>query len=59
MTRRLIHALARLGAAFAVIAIAVVPIVTVLRIAGNPFDPAALERPRAALARRARRNHEP
>ena len=44
MMRRLIHALARLGAAFAVIAIAVVPIVTVLRIAGNPFDPAALER---------------
>lgn len=42
--RRLNHSLARLGAAFAVIAIVVVPIFVILRIAGNPFDPDAFER---------------
>ena len=50
--RRLIHSLARLGAAFAVIAIVVVPIFAILRIAGNPFDPDRVRAARRSTSRR-------
>ena len=44
MIRRLLQALARLAAALAVIAIVVIPVAVMLRIAGNPFDPNVLSR---------------
>ena len=44
MIRLLLHALARLAAAVAVIAIVVIPAAVMLRIAGNPFDPNVLSR---------------
>ena len=44
MIRRLLQALARLAAALAVIAIVVIPVAVMLRIAGNPFDPNVLGR---------------
>ena len=44
MIRRSLHALARLAAAVAVIAIVVIPVAVMLRIAGNPFDPNVLSR---------------
>lgn len=44
MTRRLLHALARLAAAVVVTAIVVVPVVAMARIAGNPFTPATVDR---------------
>jgi hypothetical protein len=44
MIRRLLQTLARLAAALAVIAIVVIPVAVMLRIAGNPFDPNVLSR---------------